>query len=577
MDTFFGFSNSLNEAILHFDAGGIQDVQLTFDHVEFADEDNPMPATFTGRNNSDGVAMSVDGTNWFRLVSLTGANSTNTLSTKTFNLGQIALANGLTLGTNVRIKFQQFDNSPIISDGIVFDNITIAKAPNQPPSFGQASYAFSFPENLGVGALVGSVSATDPNLGDVLSFSLTGSGASNFAINASTGAITVAAGASLNAVLNPSYSLTASVSDGLVSVNVPVTLNVTAVNDVTGSVVYYKGSTFAGLGVAAASDPSIAIARSGTSPVALGFGNITSTSLGINGVVLDIARMPATALNAANFVFRMSPMGLFNEAANPPSTWEAAPNPTGIFVTPATATTPAKVRVEWNNGAIANRWLQLQVLNTTQTGLPVTQVFYFGNLQGELNGQVLANALFVNNADLAAVNPIGGLATVSERRDIDKNRFVLNSDGVLIRNSINAGRSLRLITIPIAGSPEEGRVNGSGGGSNKGFFGPSLLGGNGGLGGNTLARIFEAFDNNSSVAPSTVFSQTGSGSNLTAFAASQKLGPQQMGAANTLNLATSKAVTPSKDSLTAKSNSASFDAVFSKLDVLDDMLEATRP
>ncbi len=86
MDTFFGFSNSLNEAILHFNAGGIQDVQLTFDQVEFSDEDNLMPATFTGRNNSDGVAMSVDGTNWFRLVSLTGSDSTNSPSTKASTL-----------------------------------------------------------------------------------------------------------------------------------------------------------------------------------------------------------------------------------------------------------------------------------------------------------------------------------------------------------------------------------------------------------------------------------------------------------------------------------------------------------
>ncbi len=230
MDTFFGLSNnSLNEAVLHFNAGGIQDVQLTFDQAEFGDEDNPMPATFIGRSNSDGVAMSVDGTNWFRLVSLTGANSTGTLSTKTFNLGQIALANGLTLGSDVRIKFQQFDNSPISSDGMVFDNISISKAPNQPPAFAQASYTFSLPENTSTGASIGSVSATDPNLGDVLSFSLTGTGSNNFVINASTGAITLAAGASLDAVLNPSYSLTASVSDGQVSVDVPVTLDVTAV------------------------------------------------------------------------------------------------------------------------------------------------------------------------------------------------------------------------------------------------------------------------------------------------------------------------------------------------------------
>lgn len=566
MDTFFGNNNSLNEAVLHFNAGGIQDVLLTFDEAEFGDEDNPMPATFTGRNNSDGVAMSVDGINWIRLVSLTGANSTATLTTRTFNLGQIAFANGLTLGSDVRIKFQQFDNFPINSDGIVFDNITIAKAPNQPPSFGQASYAFTLPENLGTGASVGSVSATDPNLGDVLSFSLTGSGSNNFVINASTGAITVAAGASLNAVLNPSYSLTATVSDSLVSVNVPVTLNIAQVNEVSGSVVYYKGSTFAGFGVPSASDPTIAIAKSGTSPIALGFSNMTSTSLGINGVVLDIARMPGTALTAADFVFRMSPTGVFDTATNPPSGWTAAPNATGIFVTPATAATPAKVRVEWNNGQIANRWLQIQVLNTAQTGLPVTQVFYLGNLVGELNGtEEVPNALFVNNADLTRLNPIGGVATVGERRDVDKNRFVLNSDGVLVRNSVNAGRSLRLITIPVAGSADEGRVNGSGGGGGSGFFGAPLIGGSSGLGG----AAGNQSGGNASGGSSTVFSLVGTGNSVKSNGGNQPL-VLQKSSGSAASSSTPLATTAASNKLsTAKSTTDKLDAVFSKFDELD--------
>lgn len=572
MDTFFGSSNSLNEAILHFNPGGIQDVQLTFDSREFADEDNVMPATFTGRSNSDGVAMSVDGTNWIRLVSLTGANSTSTLSTKTFNLGQIALANGLTLGSNVRIKFQQFDNSPILSDGIVFDNITIAKAPNQPPSFGQASYAFTLPENLGTGATVGSVSATDPNLGDALLFSLTGSGSNNFVINASTGAITIAAGASLNAVLNPTYSLTATVTDGQASVNVPVTLNITQVNEVSGSIVYYKGSAFAGFGVPSASDPTIAIAKSGASPVALRFSNMTSTSLGINGVVLDIARMPGTALTAADFVFRMSPTGLFDTATNPPRGWETAPNPSGIFVTPATATTPAKVRVEWNNGQIANRWLQIQVLNTAQTGLPVTQVFYLGNLVGELNGvEEVPNALFVNNSDLTRLNPIGGVATVGERRDVDKNRFVLNSDGLLVRNSVNAGRSLRLITIPVAGSADEGRVNGSGGGGGTGLFGAPLVGGGGGNGGGNGGgiggRTEDQFGGNASGGGSTASSLTGTGNNAKSSGGNQPI-LQKSSGSTAGNTATLAAVTSSNKAGTANST-AKIDSVFSKFDELD--------
>lgn len=91
-----------------------------------------MPEEFVGSNNSDGVALSVDGINWFRLISLTGDNSTETYETKTFDLSEFALENNLTLGQDVQIKFQQFDDLSINtanlsdpSDGIAFDNISV--------------------------------------------------------------------------------------------------------------------------------------------------------------------------------------------------------------------------------------------------------------------------------------------------------------------------------------------------------------------------------------------------------------------------------------------------------------------
>lgn len=117
--------NSLNEVILRVNTTGLSDVQLSFDQKEFNDEDNAMPVNFTGSVNADGVALSVDGTNWFRLFDLTGTNSTNTYQTNTINLSTFATANSLTLGSDVRIKFQQFDNFGIGSDGFAFDNISV--------------------------------------------------------------------------------------------------------------------------------------------------------------------------------------------------------------------------------------------------------------------------------------------------------------------------------------------------------------------------------------------------------------------------------------------------------------------
>jgi subtilisin family serine protease len=120
--------NSLNEAILHIDGTSADKVELSFVVKETnSDTDNPMPETFKGSVNADGVALSVDGVNWYRLVSLTGNNATNKFQPYTFNLCEFAQSKGLTLGSDVQIKFQQFSNSLETTDGIVFDNIGVTR------------------------------------------------------------------------------------------------------------------------------------------------------------------------------------------------------------------------------------------------------------------------------------------------------------------------------------------------------------------------------------------------------------------------------------------------------------------
>ncbi len=189
---------------------------------------------------------------------------------------------------------------------------------------------------------------------------------------------------------------------------------------------------------------------------------MTNNSQGINGILLQVAGLTATTLSASDFIFRMSPQGVFNEAANPPSGWASAPAPSNIVVTPGSGGSPATVRIEWPNNVIENRWLQTIVLNTANTGLASQQAFYLGNLRGDIDGQIIGGAYTVLNADLAAALPVGGVGTVSGGRDVDRNGFVLNSDFVIIRSSINSGLALRNITIPAAGSGFEGRPAGTG-------------------------------------------------------------------------------------------------------------------
>lgn len=126
MDANYTATASLNTATLHTSLAGHTNVQLSFQTREFNDSDDPMPATFTTASDSDGVAYSVDGgTTWKSLVSLTGAESTNTYAIKNFDLSSVASANGDTLGADVRIRFQQFGTQAIPNQGIAFDDIVL--------------------------------------------------------------------------------------------------------------------------------------------------------------------------------------------------------------------------------------------------------------------------------------------------------------------------------------------------------------------------------------------------------------------------------------------------------------------
>jgi len=122
--------NSRSELILHLDLGGVKNAVLTFKEKEFNDLDHPMPTTFTGTSNSDGVAFSVDGTNWYRIVSLTGTASQNVAQSFTYNLGQIAAANGLELTGDTVIKFQNYSNQAAPNGGFAFDDVSISISGN---------------------------------------------------------------------------------------------------------------------------------------------------------------------------------------------------------------------------------------------------------------------------------------------------------------------------------------------------------------------------------------------------------------------------------------------------------------
>jgi len=126
MDDIMGNSTySLNEAILHVNLTGKTGVTLTLDHWSLADESSTLPTIFVGRYKADEIALSVDGQNWVKVTDLT-VNFTNQSFDLTAALQQAQIAAGNTDLSNVRIKFQQYDNYSASTDGREFDNIKVS-------------------------------------------------------------------------------------------------------------------------------------------------------------------------------------------------------------------------------------------------------------------------------------------------------------------------------------------------------------------------------------------------------------------------------------------------------------------
>jgi hypothetical protein len=197
-------------------------------------------------------------------------------------------------------------------------------------------------------------------------------------------------------------------------------------------------------GQGSAIDTGKSLAKEGVGAGTLSFSNLINTSRGINGIIFDVQGLAnGGALTAADFEFQVSPQGAFNEGANPPSGWAAAPAPSSISVT---AGSPDRVLIQWANQSIVNRWLRVTVKATANTGLAAPEVYYLGHMLGECTG--LSGTVFtVAFADITAIrNKAGQTVDASSVEDIDKNGTVSFADINVMR--ANVGNQLTNITIP---------------------------------------------------------------------------------------------------------------------------------
>ncbi len=123
------------------------------------------------------------------------------------------------------------------SDGTLSDTIAVTVSlgnVNEAPAFAASSAARSVAENSAAGTNVGAaVTATDPDTGDTVTYSLSGTDAASFEIGSSTGQITTKAGVTYDYETKSSYSLTVEASDGKLSDSIAVTVSLTDVTETT--------------------------------------------------------------------------------------------------------------------------------------------------------------------------------------------------------------------------------------------------------------------------------------------------------------------------------------------------------
>ncbi len=109
-----GSSYAQNEAWLNLNLAGQGDVDLTFWWKEFSDETHTQDGVYFSDN---------DGASFVKVRDLTGGSST--YQQIALDVDALASANGLSLTGTFVVKFQQYDNYGLTTDGMTFDDIEV--------------------------------------------------------------------------------------------------------------------------------------------------------------------------------------------------------------------------------------------------------------------------------------------------------------------------------------------------------------------------------------------------------------------------------------------------------------------
>jgi hypothetical protein len=228
--------------------------------------------------------------------------------------------------------------------------------------------------------------------------------------------------------------------------------------------VFYNNSAFDGNDAAINAADASAIASDktaylpGTGQAVLA--NLTNFDKGITGIVVDlVGGGNHAAIGAGDFVFKVG-------TDNSPGSWAAAPTPNAVAVSLGGGDGGSdRVTITWAAGDITDRWLEVQVLANSNTGLATDDVHFWGNLVGETatstpagdfartiaadGGAILANG---TQSNVGITNTLDVNKSNSITLAADRGPIVALGTGTLARISVSAGGPF----APAAGDEQGG-------------------------------------------------------------------------------------------------------------------------
>lgn len=128
MDSSIDATYARNEATLTVNLADQNDVELSFWAKGFGEDSHGPPTSpFINGADFDGVAISADGgTTWYEVQGLRSLS--NSWTKYTVDLDAAIAARGLNYTSSFKIRFNQYDNYGISTDGIAIDDILIAQS-----------------------------------------------------------------------------------------------------------------------------------------------------------------------------------------------------------------------------------------------------------------------------------------------------------------------------------------------------------------------------------------------------------------------------------------------------------------